>query len=96
MLSPSKRVPNEYKTLVIKMVEDNVTLDIGKTNYELMCDLEMLLGLSCIIPLLELVQGLSKFAQSQYTFICDFIFSLKLCEADLFPMYYEVGKMFSS
>jgi hypothetical protein len=65
MLSLSKKILSEYKTLVIKMVEDNVTLDIGKTNYEVMCDLEMLLGLSCIIPLLELVQGLSKFAQSQ-------------------------------
>jgi hypothetical protein len=47
------------------MVEDNVTIDIGKTNYELLCDLEMLFHFSCIIPLLELVQGLSKFAQSQ-------------------------------
>jgi hypothetical protein len=65
MLSPSKKVHSEYKNLVIKMVEDNVTIDIGKTNYELLCDPEMLLGLSCIIPLLELVQGLSKFAQSQ-------------------------------
>jgi hypothetical protein len=55
MLLPSKRVLSEYKTLVIKMVEDNVTLDIGKINYELLCDLEMLLGFSCIIPLLELV-----------------------------------------
>jgi len=65
MLLPSKRVLTEYKNLVIKMVEDNVTIDIGKTNYELLCDLEMLFGFSCIIPLLELVQGLSKFAQSQ-------------------------------
>jgi hypothetical protein len=47
------------------MVEDNVTISIGKINYELLCDLETLLGLSYIIPLLELVQGLSTFAQSQ-------------------------------
>jgi len=65
MLLPSNRILNEYKTLVIKMVEDNVTVEIGKTNYEFLCDLEMLLGLSCIISLSELVQGLSKFAQNQ-------------------------------
>jgi len=65
MLLPSNRILNEYRTLVIKMVEDNVIVEIGKTNYELLCDLEMLLGLSCIISLLELVQGLSKFAQNQ-------------------------------
>jgi len=55
MLSPSKRVLSEYKALVVKMVEDNVIVDTTKINYELMCDLETLLGLSCIIPLLELV-----------------------------------------
>ncbi len=65
MLSPSKRVLSEYKALVVKMVEDNVIVDTTKINYELMCDLETLLGLSCIIPLLELVQGLSKIARSQ-------------------------------
>jgi len=64
-LSPSKKVLSEYKALVVKMVEDSVIVDTTKINYELMCDLETLLGLSCIIPLLELVQGLSKFAQSQ-------------------------------
>ncbi len=65
MLSPSRRVFNEYKVLVVKMAEDSVTIDIAKTNYELMCDPKTLMGLSCIIPLLELVWGLSKFAQSQ-------------------------------
>jgi hypothetical protein len=96
MLSPSKRVLCEYKTLVVKIVEDSVTIDIAKTNYELLCDLETLLGLSCIIPLLELLQGLSKFTQSQQTFICDFISALKLCEANLFTIYCEARKRFSS
>jgi hypothetical protein len=55
MLSPSKRVLNEYKTLVVEMAKDNVTIDVAKTNYELMCDPNTLMGLSCIIPLLEFV-----------------------------------------
>jgi hypothetical protein len=46
MLSFSKKILNEYKGLVIKMVEDNVIIDTTKTNYELLCNLEMLLGLS--------------------------------------------------
>jgi len=40
MLSPSKKVLNEYKALVIKMVEDSVIIDSTKTNYELLCDLK--------------------------------------------------------
>ncbi len=96
MFSLSKRIFNEYKTLVVKLVEDSVNVDIAKTNYEFLCDPKTLLSLFCIIPLLELVQGLSKFAQSQQTFICDFIFALKLYEVDFFTMYCEFGKRFFS
>jgi hypothetical protein len=64
MVLPSKKILSEYKALVVKLVKNSVSVDITKTNCELMCDLETLLGFSCIIPLLELVQGLSKFAQS--------------------------------
>jgi hypothetical protein len=64
MVSPSKKILSEYKALVVKMVKNSVSVDITETNCELMCDPETLLGLSCIIPLLELVQGLSKFTQS--------------------------------
>jgi hypothetical protein len=96
MLTPSKRILSEYKALVVKMVKDNVIVDTTKTNYELLSDVETLMGFFCIILSLELVHGLSKFAQNQQTFICDFISTLKFCEADLFTMYYEGRKRFSS
>jgi hypothetical protein len=57
-----KRVLNEYQMLVVKMVEDNVSIVIVKTNYELFYDVETLLGLAHVLPFLELVQGLFKFA----------------------------------
>jgi hypothetical protein len=62
MLSPSKQVLNEYKILDVKMATNNIAINITKVNYELLCDAKMLLGLACITPLIELVQGLSKFA----------------------------------
>jgi hypothetical protein len=55
MLSISKIILNEYKVLVVKMVENNVIIDITKTNYKFLCNLVTLLGLFYIIPLLELV-----------------------------------------
>jgi hypothetical protein len=55
MLSLSKKILSEYKTLVVKMVEDNVTADTAKTIYVLLCNFETLLGFFYIIPLLELV-----------------------------------------
>ncbi len=78
MLSPSKWVLNEYKTLDVKMATNSVAINITKVNHELLCDVEMLLGLACIIPLLKLVQSLSKFAQDCETFICNFVAPFKL------------------
>jgi hypothetical protein len=77
MLSPSNRTLNEYQTLVVKMIEDNVS--IIHANYEFFCNMETLLGLVCHVhPLLELVQGLSKFAWRHESFICEFLSILKL------------------
>jgi hypothetical protein len=35
------------------MIQDNVAIEIAKVNYELLCDVETLLGLACVFPLLE-------------------------------------------
>jgi hypothetical protein len=74
MLSPCKWIFVEYKPLVVKMAIDSTIIDIVKANYELLCDLESLLGLACVLPLMEAMQTLSKYVQTQTTFICDFIF----------------------
>jgi hypothetical protein len=45
------------------MVDDttrNVTI---KNNYELLCDYDIALGLTCVLPMMEMVQSLSKMAQ---------------------------------
>jgi hypothetical protein len=73
MFAPSKQMFEKYKTLVVKMCDDatsNATINI---NYELLCDVETIMGLTCVLPMLEVVQSLSKFAQNKDTFICDFV-----------------------
>jgi hypothetical protein len=42
------------------------------------------MGLVCIIPILECVQGLSKFVQTWDAFICDFVIVVKSCQGDLY------------
>jgi hypothetical protein len=44
------------------MFDEQAFHDTSKVGLELFCDAEMFLGLTCIIPMLDLVQGLSKFA----------------------------------
>ncbi len=55
---------------------NNPTIDVAKKYYELVCEVNILL--------LESVQGLSKFAQAQNTFICDFnIGAIKVCDSNM-------------
>jgi hypothetical protein len=82
----------KYKLLVVKMVENNGHIENAKANYELLCDIEMLLGLACILPCLKIMQGLSKFAPKRDTIICDFIYALKLAKVDLIIMYCDNEK----
>jgi hypothetical protein len=58
------------------MAINNPTIDVAKKYYELICDVKILL--------LKPVQGLSKFAQAQHTFICDFnIGVIKVWESNM-------------
>ncbi len=72
---------------MIQIFNEQASHDIIKSNLELFCDVEMFLGLTCIIPMLELVQGLSKFAQNWNIFICNFVAIVKKCEEQLNQMY---------
>jgi hypothetical protein len=60
MLAPNNRVLAEYKSLVVKMGDDMAKNASTKNNYELLCDCDIVLGLTCVLPMLEVVQSLSK------------------------------------
>lgn len=47
--------------MVVKIGENNITNVTIKTNYELFGDVETLLDLSCVLPLLKSIVGLFKF-----------------------------------
>jgi hypothetical protein len=65
MLLPTKRVLPEYHALVWKMHQDVDTITQVAHNLELLCDLEVVLALSCIMPMLEGLNELMKFSQFQ-------------------------------
>jgi hypothetical protein len=44
MLSPAQHVMAEYITLLMKMTLDDPTNDKTKANFELICDVQILLG----------------------------------------------------
>ena len=89
----------EYKTLLVKMCEDAAikepeltakqaaAKESARHNYELLCDVGTLLALPCLMPLLDSVNSLMKFAQSNSVFISDYIVAVKICHSELFMMY---------
>jgi len=69
MLSLMRRVFVEYKTLMVHMNNDLNCVVVTKTNLEYLCDIEMVIRLMCIMPMLEVVHALIKFIQACKTFV---------------------------
>jgi hypothetical protein len=61
---------NEYKTFMVKINNANASKPSVKTNYEVLCDVKIIMGLTCMLPMLEVVQSLGKFVQNKDT--CSF------------------------
>ncbi len=89
MLNFAKKVIVKYKILLVKMVLNNLTNQQAKMNYEHLCDLQILLGLACILSLLELVHVFIKFVQMKDVFMCNLMVIIKVCQGDLYNMYLE-------
>jgi len=57
----NKVVFEKFKTLLVKMAQDAFTHETTKTNYEYLCDLDIILRLIGMVSMLEVVKGLNKF-----------------------------------
>jgi hypothetical protein len=95
-LEPVKRVMSEYKALVLKMHMDSSSLATAKANLNLLCEIELLLGLACILPMLEALNYLIKFSQHTTCFVCDMVTAVKLCQADLYSWYVDSDTTYSA
>lgn len=51
-LEPIKRIMSKYEALVLKMHMDSPSLTTAKANLNLLCEIELLLGLVCILLML--------------------------------------------
>ena len=108
LLEPLRRVLSEYKTLVVKMCEDSAVKEPALTqkqqaskesvrqNLDMLCDVGMLLVLLCLMPLLDCVNSLMKFAQSSDVFVSDFVAAVKIYQAYVFMMYVDPTTSFTT
>jgi hypothetical protein len=95
-LEPVKRLMSEYKALVLKMHLDSSSLATAKANLNLLSEIELLLGLACILPMLEALNYLIKFSQQSTCFVCDMVAAVKLCQADLYSWYVDSDTAYSA
>jgi len=58
------------------MDDENVKNGIAKKKKELFCDYDIILGLTYVLPMMEVVLTLSKMAQAKDTFVYDFVTSI--------------------
>ncbi len=73
---PLKHVMTKYKTLIVKMSQDNVFVAQATFILDLFCDFHILLGLSSLLPLLK---EMNVFTHGRVIFICDFGKFVKMC-----------------
>jgi hypothetical protein len=66
------------------MHDDALKNSIVNENLNFFCDLELILGLHAISPLLDYVHTLIKFTQSHNMFICNVIDIMKIYQLKLY------------
>jgi hypothetical protein len=62
MLSPTKIILVEYKSLIMHMFDEQVANTSAKANLDFLCNVKTFVDLIYILPLLECMQFLSKFS----------------------------------
>jgi hypothetical protein len=89
MLSPAIRIMNEYRTLLVRMQQDT-TLKNAKqhvknatTCLDHLTDIQVVVSLSAILPMLRLAKNFIKYAQKQDAFVCDFLAAIQVLKIQL-------------
>ncbi len=67
-----------------------------QTNLGLLCNIHLLLGLVCVLPLMENIQSIFKFAQRKDIFICHFIATVKVFQGQLYTLYCDTTSSYTN
>jgi hypothetical protein len=96
MLSPIKHVMSKYKTLMLKIVKDNMEVVIAKTNFELLCDVSLPLALVCLQSFFEIAHAFIKFFQKRNVFACHYVATITICQSQLYLLYNDPNTCYIS
>jgi hypothetical protein len=60
------------------------TCSTAKDNFDMLVDLEVMLAFHCLLPMLEMVNKVIKWAQDRNIYVVDFIQGVKHCTSLLY------------
>jgi hypothetical protein len=80
----TKGVFAKYWLLIVKMYTKNSRSNVALKNLNFLFDVELILGLPCILLMLECVHALMKIAQNKDVFMCNFVEFIKLAQQELY------------
>jgi hypothetical protein len=89
MFNPTKRVMAMNMPLLAKMAKDNPSIMFAKVNFELLCDVNLLIFLCCLLPTLEIIHALIKLAQKRDVLVCDYLSTIKICQGQLYFQFVD-------
>jgi hypothetical protein len=95
MLAPVVRVMTEYRTLVLKLYEDKAIVTQAMKPCEHLLNVQILIGLSCLLPMLKSLHSLMQFAQKRNVFISDYLAAVKECQAEITSFYVDPTEGFT-
>ncbi|KAG0572981.1 hypothetical protein KC19_VG138700 [Ceratodon purpureus] len=93
MLSPALRIMNEYNVLVVKFHQDSQAASVTNV-LAYLTDVQILLGLACLLPMLRSLHSLIKFAQGRDLFVCDYVAPIHCCMEEVQAFYVDEAKSF--
>lgn len=67
---------------------------VCKGNPNMLCNVEFVLGLTIILPMLNVVHILIKFFQGRDIYIWDFVATGKFCQGDICSIFIDKAKSF--
>lgn len=80
MLEPIIKMGNEYKTLLANIMhDDSPTIGVANNNLYVFLDINIILSLACVLPLLKCAISLIRFVKSHEVYVVDCIEALKVC-----------------
>jgi hypothetical protein len=76
----------KVQTLIFKMEGNYAFMEPIKANLLNLCDIDMILSLLCILPMLESMNGLMKLVHIKDVFLHDYVVVIKIHQGNMYKM----------